>query len=167
VTLEELSERLDRTYAAQTQADLDAVAADLPAAPPAARRRPTRWSISLIGGSEHAGRFRVAGPMTAISLIGGGSFDLREAEVEGDEIAITTFALIGGCDVTVPEGTDVDASDFALIGGKDVRVHEPVRPGLPLLRIRSFSLIGGLSVRSKSGRWLDADRVPDRLELEE
>ncbi|HXS23683.1 MAG TPA: DUF1707 domain-containing protein, partial [Gemmatimonadales bacterium] len=47
LTLDELAERLDRTYAARTRAELDAVSADLPAerraAPPAgsrARRRP-------------------------------------------------------------------------------------------------------------------------------
>jgi Domain of unknown function (DUF1707) len=166
LTFEELGERLDVVYGARTQAELDQVASDLPATAPGTTRRPTRWSVSVIGGSRHTGRFRVAGPLTSISAIGGLAIDLRDAEVEGDEIVIRSFSLIGGCAVTVPEGADVETSQFAVIGGKDARVAGKPRPGLPRVRVFCFSVIGGLGVRSKPRR-LDADRVPDSLELEE
>jgi hypothetical protein len=40
LSVDELSERLDRAYAARTQGELTALVVDLPSAPPRARRRP-------------------------------------------------------------------------------------------------------------------------------
>jgi hypothetical protein len=40
LSVDELSERLDRAYAARTQGELSALVADLPSVPPRARRRP-------------------------------------------------------------------------------------------------------------------------------
>src|SRR2546428_7895914 len=60
LTFEELSERLDRAYAARTQAELDAISADLPApsAPPApARRKRTRWTVPPMSGTSKPGRW--------------------------------------------------------------------------------------------------------------
>jgi Domain of unknown function (DUF1707)/2TM domain len=40
LSVDELSERLDRAYAARTQGELSALVADLPSVPPRVRRRP-------------------------------------------------------------------------------------------------------------------------------
>ena len=58
------------------------------------------------------------------------------------------FSLIGGINAKVPAGVRVEVSGFSLLGGHSVRLPEPV-PGAPVLRLRLFSIIGGLSVRPR------------------
>src|SRR5690606_15572734 len=61
LTLAELEERTTRAYAATTRTELAKLTADLPAtvAQPEQRRKPTRWVLSVMGGAEKRGRWRV------------------------------------------------------------------------------------------------------------
>jgi class 3 adenylate cyclase len=56
---------------------------------------------------------------------------------------------MGGIDVVVPEGIHVEMTGLALLGGKDCRVPDvrPV-PGSPIVRVRVFALMGGVTVRT-------------------
>jgi hypothetical protein len=169
LTLDELTERLDRIYAARTRAELDAVSADLPAAAPTPKpRRPRRFLVAIMSGVERSRRWRLAPSTTVVAVMGGAHLDLRGAEIEGSEASISCFAIMGGVDIVVPEGLDVEVSGFGLMGGVADEVRGDPMPGAPALRVRAFALMGGVSVRSRrravgSG----ADRVPDRLQLEE
>ena len=51
-------------------------------------------------------------------------------------------------DVQVPAGVRVEVGGFSLLGGHSVRLPEPA-PGAPVLRLRLFSLIGGISVKPR------------------
>jgi hypothetical protein len=76
--------------------------------------------------------------------------DLRDATIDGDELVITAFAVMGGVDIVVPDGIDVDLSGFALMGGNDHRPGDaPVHPGTPLVRVRAWSLMGGVTVKAR------------------
>jgi hypothetical protein len=63
-------------------------------------------------------------------------------------VEFSRFSLIGGISAKVPAGVRVEVSGFTLLGGHSVRLPEPV-PGAPVLRLRLFSIIGGLSVRPR------------------
>jgi Domain of unknown function (DUF1707)/Cell wall-active antibiotics response 4TMS YvqF len=148
LTLEELSERIERAYAARTKGELEPVTADLPAAAaPAARRSAARWLVALIGDVRRTGRWRLAERSVAVLGIGDLTLDLRGAEIEGAETTITVVALIGDVSVIVPEGVDVEVGGVLLIGD---RTHEspasPPRPGAPVVRLRVFALIGDVRV---------------------
>jgi hypothetical protein len=152
ITLDELSDRLDLVLAARTRADLEPVMRDLPAVG-SPTRRPTRWTISVLGGSQQTGRWRIERRTRAISILGGSHLDLRNAEVEGEEATIVCFSFLGGIDLVVPEGVDVEVGGLTLIGGRHVGLSDaPRKPGTPLIRVRAYALFGGVSVRTPDER---------------
>ena len=149
LTLEELADRSHRALEARSREELEEITADVPAPPPAAGARPARrWLFGILGGGAHRGRWRVAPRLTVINVLGGSDLDLREAVVEGDEVRITIWSLMGGSTITVPDGVQVDAGGFGLLGGDDVDVEAPSPgPGAPVVRVRAYSLMGGNTVR--------------------
>lgn len=155
LTLEEFSQRVDAAYAAKTRGELDVIVADLPAVvaapathPDAPAARP-QWSVSLIGGTRRRGRWRVPARTVSVSIIGGTDLDLREAELTTSEVQLTMVSVIGGVDLKVPRGVRVVVEGFSLIGGRSIRVDESaVHASAPTVRIRAFSVIGGVSVRN-------------------
>ena len=163
LTLDEFSERVAATYAARTEADLSLVVADLPAStrhpvPATATtvvpaRRATRWTVGIMSGAKHRGRYRLQGKTNAVAFWGGCDLDLRYAEVEGAEVQINAVAVMGGIDIVVPEGIAVELTGFAIFGGRALRVKDvPVLPGSPLVRVRAFALMGAVAVKSKPSR---------------
>lgn len=154
LTLEEFSARIGSALSAGTRAELETLGRDLPSPGKGAveptRRRPTRWSVAVMGGIERKGRWRPSARTAAITVMGGCLLDLRRAEIDGPEVVITVITIMGGAEVIVPEGIDVEVSGFVLMGGRDLRLSgAPVLPGAPLVRIRAFGLMGGVSVRNK------------------
>lgn len=167
LTLDEFSDRVGDVYGAKTSTELAAAIADLPVAPgpiapgpamatPTApptlsrRRRAVRWTVSIMGGNQQRGRWRIDGATNVVSIMGGCQIDLRQAEVAGAEIVINAFTVMGGIDIVVPEGIDVVMEGFSMMGGRNVRVAEvPTLPGSPIVRVRGFACMGGISVRSK------------------
>jgi hypothetical protein len=151
LTFDELAERVELAYGATTGGELEQLVADLPAAAPAsapAVRKRRRWNIAVMGGCTRRGRWRPAPRSVALAFMGGVDIDLREATIEEDELVITAVAVMGGIDVLVPEGVEVDLGGFALMGGNDhVPGSAPVRPGTPVVRVRAFSLMGGIDVK--------------------
>jgi hypothetical protein len=155
LTFEELAERVERADAARTAAELEALTADLGAAPPrpaAPPRKEKRWVVAVMGGAERKGRWRPATRMNVIAVMGGAAIDLRDAELDAPEIEITAVTVMGGIEVVVPEGVEVDLSDFALMGGNSGPKDAPVPPGAPVVRVRAYSLMGGVGVSRKKPR---------------
>lgn len=157
LTLEELSGRVERAYAARTREELDTLTADLPADRPVpapadlaaseGRAPRTRWQVSLVGGTRRQGRFRLEARSASVSLVGGARLDLREAELEGPEIELTQVSLVGGMRLVVPDGVHIEVSGVSVIGGHRVEESEqPPAPGAPVIRVRDFSVVGGVRV---------------------
>jgi hypothetical protein len=172
ITVDELEERLQTAYAARTQGELAPIVADLPAAPERrVGRLPVRrgeggtgWLVSIMGGHDRQGHWRIAPHLKVINIMGGSDLDLHEAELAEDEVVITVFSLMGGTDIRVPEGLNVEVSQFALMGGNGVELGPShPDPGGPVVRIRMWSIMGGSDV--KRGRRLTrAERKQQRLE---
>jgi len=158
LTLDELEERSGRALVAKTRGELAALTTDLPAggvqpggSPALARdarpKRPVRWMVSIMSGSHRRGRFRAVGSINAVAIMGGDEIDLRDAEIEGGELTLNLFALMGGANIYVPDSVDLDVGGFSLMGG-----HEEVgrditpRPGAPLIRIRVYNLMSGATI---------------------
>lgn len=107
----------------------------------------TQWHVSPLGGFTRRGRWRVAPRTVVVTLLGGADLDLRDAEVAGPEATFTKFSLIGGTKITVPPSVRVEVSGFSLLGGQDVDVTQATEPDAPVLRVKAFSVIGGIEVR--------------------
>jgi hypothetical protein len=152
LTYEEFVERMDQAYEARTHEQLDGLTADLPATPaPQARPQKRRWLVSVLGGNERAED--VARDETVIlDVMGGSDLDLRGASFPAGEATVTAIAIMGGSTIWVPEDARVELSGFALMGGNSNRVPKLAAASGPLVRVKAWSLMGGVDVRSGSRR---------------
>jgi len=176
IDVDELEERLALAYAARTHGELEvlladvggAVDADPSAEAEAARARVvpsaaggTSWVVSVMGGSERTGRWRVAERCNVINVMGGSELDLCDAELSEQVTQINVYSLMGGCEIRVPEGVEVQVSKFALMGGHEVRLgREAAAPGAPVIRIRLIAVMGGGEVRRGHRRRRSDRRLP-------
>jgi class 3 adenylate cyclase len=185
LTLDEFSDRVGDVFAARTRSELDKVTVDLPVpwepapAPAIAaepdvrprRRAVRRWIIGVMSGGSAKGRWRPAEETYAVAFMGGCEVDLRNAEIDGPEVVIRAFAIMGGVEVIVPDGIDVELHGFALMGGNEKRVKDvPRLPGSPIVHVYAFSFMGGVSVRSRKPgeqlrqHWADAlEKAAEKL----
>lgn len=155
LTLDEFADRVGVALSARTRGDLDSVLADLPAAPlPETRRhRARRWVVAFMSGSQAKGRWRVGKSVTAVAVMGGCELDFRQAEIDAEEVRVTAIAVMGGIDIVVPEGIAVELTGFPVMGGKHLKIADvPFLPGSPVISVRAFPFMGGVSVRSKPDR---------------
>ena len=155
LTLDELEERSGRALAAKTRGELATLTSDLPreagqasaVSPVPSRKKPVRWMVAIMGGSHRRGRFRTVGSINAVAVMGGDEIDLRDAEIEGGELTINLFALMGGSNVYVPDSVEVEVGGFSFMGGhEEVGSERAPRPGAPLIRIRVYTMMGGASI---------------------
>lgn len=151
LTLAEHEERVAEALVAPTRGELASLVADLPALGTSAaverRRKPARWLVSVMGGSDRSGRWRVSERLVLVSVMGGQDIDLRHAEIDDSETTITAVSIMGGCEIYVPDSVDVEVSGFALMGGhSEVGSTRQPRPGSPHVHVRAFSLMGGVDV---------------------
>ena len=144
LTMDELDERLDAVYAAKTYAELEPITHDLPdtgaghvpAASPAAARDPARFggeptsagAVAILGGFTRKGDWVVPKEFTAFMLMGGGEIDLREARFAEREVSIHIVAIMGGCEVIVPEDATVCVTGVGILGAFE---HSDAGPGSP------------------------------------
>jgi hypothetical protein len=153
LTLDELEDRASQALAAKTRGDLAALTSDLPAeaapqvgAAPARVRKPVRWMVAIMSGSYRRGRFRAVGSINAVAIMGGDEIDLREAEIEGGELAVNVFTLMGGANIYIPDTIEVEVGGFSLMGGNTEFGRERTRPGAPLIRVHAYNLMGGVTI---------------------
>ena len=175
ITLDEFADTAGHAYAAVTRSQLDEVARELrlpvvapiPSAPapmpapvaataagaPAVAPPKRRWVVAIMSGEDRRGKWRIGRRTGAFALMGGVDLDLRDAVLDGDEIEITAWAIMGGVTVIVPEGIPVESSGFVLMGGRSNRIKNvPPLPGAPVIRVKGFGMWGGIDVRSKPPR---------------
>jgi hypothetical protein len=153
LTFEELADRVELAMAARTRAELAELTADLPARPVRARgRKPKGWIVAVMGGAERKGRWRPAERMNVVTVMGGAAIDLRDAEIGDGEVEILAVTVVGGIEVIVPENVEVEIGGFALMGGNTGPRDALVSPGAPVVRVRAYSLMGGIGVSRKKPR---------------
>jgi hypothetical protein len=153
LTLDELEERSSRALTARTRGELATLTGDLPQEAgqgrpaPALAKKPVRWMVAVMSGSHRRGRFRAVGRINAIAIMGGDEIDLREAEIEGGELTLNLVAIMGGANIYVPDTVELDVGGFSLMGGNtEIGADRPPRPGAPVIRLRTWNLMGGATI---------------------
>jgi hypothetical protein len=173
LTVDELEERVSAAYAARTRRELEQLTADITPAQPAppgalavkAGPGGDRWVISIMGGHDKRGRWRIAPRCTILNIMGGTDIDLNDAELSESTTEINMISIMGGGEIHVPHGVDVHVSNFALMGGNDVTLGNELAPaGAPAIRICLVSIMGGSSV--KRGRKLSKAEKRELREAE-
>lgn len=177
--VEELDERVSAAYTIRALSELEALTFDLvPAghtestsAASGVVIRPgaggTERIVSIMGGHDRRGRWRVGRHLLVLSIMGGADLDFEHAELADRTTTIRVFTIMGGAELRFPPGVDVQVSKFALMGGHDVKLDEtPPPPGAPVFHVRLFSLMGGAEIRQgpKPKNWIERKLDQRRLD---
>jgi hypothetical protein len=154
LSLDELEERCDQALTVQTRGELTALTSDLPddtaPAPTSAAadgHRPVRRTVAILGGASRRGPFRAVGRVTAVAVAGGDNIDLREADIEGGELTISVYSVMGVVNIYVPDNAEVELGGFSFLGANREKGTQRRRHGTaPVIRVRGFNLFGGTTV---------------------
>jgi hypothetical protein len=165
LTLEELSDRIDRTYAARTSSELAELTQDLPpAVPERSRRRRTRLSVGIFAHVVRRGRLRLGRRALVVSIFGDVDLDLRQAQLDGDHTTLWALAIFGNLDVYVPGAAATDSSGIAVFGhrrewGSDTCAG----PAAPSIRVVAVGVFGTVDLwrvpRGIAGGYRDVIRA--------
>jgi hypothetical protein len=164
IDFDELDERLEATYTARTYADLVPITLDLPVQganlPVQGANLPVPGTVvsggpteerhlSIMGGLERKGVWTVPARLTVTCFMGGADLDLRRAQFAAPEVVITINAVMGGADIKVNPHTHVVMEGTGIMGGysgpSDSTPAE-LDADSPVVRIRGFAVMGGVSV---------------------
>jgi hypothetical protein len=150
LTLDEYADCAAAIAAATTPAELEAATAPVAHEPPAPVPTPGRTLVGVFGGTDQRGRWRLPRRLRILAVFGGVSADLGAAQVEAPISTITVLAVLGGVSLTAPPGVAVQLSGASLLGGKsDKRPPGPPLPGSPVIHVRAYTLLGGVSVEQR------------------
>jgi DUF1707 SHOCT-like domain len=168
LALDEYERRVELALRAQQAVELEDLTRDLPAErsaagssevlarpvetrdlAPAAGRRMTL--LAVMSGSVRRGRWRVPARLRAFAFMGGVEIDLREAEFTSPVTDIYAVAVMGGVVVRVPPHVRVETEGMAIMGGFDDQVRLPEAGGAsaPVVRLRGFAVMGGVSTTTR------------------
>ena len=76
-----------------------------------------------------------------------GRLTLDELEIEGGELTLNLVAIMGGANIYIPDSIEVEVGGFSLMGGNtEIGSVRSPRPGAPLIRIRTYDLMGGATI---------------------
>jgi len=150
LTLDEYAACAAAIAAATTPAQLDAALAPVSHAPPTPVPTRSRTLVGIFGGTDQRGRWRLPRRLRILAVFGGVSADLGTAQVEAPLSTIAVLAVLGGVSLTAPPGVSIQLSGFSLLGGKsDKRPPGPPLPVSPVIHVRTFTLLGGVSVEQR------------------
>jgi hypothetical protein len=180
LTMDELDERLDAVYAAKTYAELEPITHDLPdsaatytpATAPAAPHDPARFgaeptshgAVAILGGFTRKGDWVVPKEFTAFMFMGGGEIDMRDARFADREVSIHIVAIMGGCEVIVPEDANIRVTGVGIMGAFDHSGSGGGTPDGPVITINGVALMGGVDVKRKPTTEVMRDARQRRLD---
>jgi hypothetical protein len=162
LTMDELDERLDAVYKAKTYAELEPITHDLPATgasavPAAAAADPARFgceptssgAFAILGGFSRKGDWTVPKEFTAFCFMGGGEIDMRDARFADREVTIHIVAIMGGCEVIVPEDATVRVTGIGIMGAFDHATTGNGNSGGPVITVNGVAIMGGVDVKRR------------------
>jgi predicted membrane protein len=82
------------------------------------------------------------------AIFGGCNIDLRDAQIEGSEAVLETYAIFGGVEIRVPEDWEVVSRNVAIFGGVSDHRRRPLRgPDTKTLILEGVAIFGGVTVK--------------------
>jgi DUF1707 SHOCT-like domain/Cell wall-active antibiotics response LiaF, C-terminal len=152
LNLEELTNRTEAAYSAQTRGELARVTADLPEPSGTRSQLPlarSRRIVSVFANVTRSGWWRAEGTVSPVSVFGDVELDLRQAVVPSGEVEIKAVAPFGDIEVIVPDGISVELTGLSVFGRKKVDVRRSASiESAPVVRVRAVTVFGSVLVRS-------------------
>lgn len=161
LTLDEFESRLSKTYSATNYGELARLTNDLPEALEYRRGKtrpaPSTMLLAILSGFERRGRWNVPGRMTTFTLFGGGVVDLRYADFTSADVEIHAYSILGGQTILLPPEVNVEIDGRGVMGGFDRDAQGKGAPGAPRVKIKGFSLWGGVGIKRRKRGAPDSD----------
>ena len=160
--LDELEDRLERVYRAQSPAQLESLLAglamlstdalDAGAAPVMAPPGmvPNRGVVfAIMGGATRKGSWLMPRELKVVAIMGGVEIDLREARFSPGVSEIDVTAFMGGVEILVPRGVRVEVLGAAFMGGfeADAGDASALDASQPVLRVTGLAIMAGVEVK--------------------
>ena len=83
------------------------------------------------------------------AVFGGCKIDLRDAQIEGREAVLDTYAIFGGVEIRVPDDWEIVNHNLTLFGGVSEHRRQPPRgSGTKTLILNGATIFGGTSVKN-------------------
>jgi Domain of unknown function (DUF1707) len=151
----EFDERTRAALTARTHTDLEALLADLPAAPAApgparAIPGPGRFAVALKSSVRRAGRWRVPERYTTVVYKGGGWLDLRAAELSGPVTTFLAVAYKSRVTILVPPNVRVEMTGLGVT--QDVHDEDPgyrLPADAPVIHVRGIAYKGTVEIATR------------------
>ena len=151
----EFDERTRAALTARTHADLEALLADMPAAPSApgpaaAVPGPGRYAVALKSSVRRAGRWRVPERYTTVVYKGGGWLDLRAAELSGPVTTFLAVAYKSQLTILVPPNVRVEMTGIGV--SQDTRDEDPgyrLPADAPVIHVRGLAYKGTVEIATR------------------
>jgi hypothetical protein len=149
---DEFDERSRAALTARTHADLDALLADLPAAPGPAPvlPGPGRFAVALKSSVRRAGRWRVPERYTTVVYKGGGWLDLRAAELSGPVTTFVAVAYKSRVTILVPPNVRVEMTGLGVT--QDAHDEDPgyrLSADAPVIHVRGIAYKGTVEIATR------------------
>jgi hypothetical protein len=154
----EFDERMRAALAARTHAELDVLLGDLPAdldaASPAPRPvsgpAPGRLAVAWKGSVRRAGRWRVPDRYTTVVYKGGGTLDLRVAELTAPVTTMRVVAYKSTVTILAPPGVRVEMTGFGIQqGDADEDPGYRLPADAPVIHVRALAYKGAVEVSTR------------------
>lgn len=163
--LEEFEDRLNRAYAAESEAELNALVFDLspetlsvvldaevvPAqslvlAPSA----PLPRALAVLGSVERRGQL-AARASGALAVLGSVVIDLRDVSMPPGVSTLEVSAVLGSVEIIVPPHLAVESAGASILGSFEgvQRVPRDPDPELPVLRVQGRAVLGSIEIRTE------------------
>ena len=86
-------------------------------------------AVAILGGFSRKGDWVVPKTFNAFMMLGGGEIDLRDARFAEREVSIHVVAILGGCEITVPEDATVNVNGVGIMGAFEHSAQGSRQPG--------------------------------------
>jgi predicted membrane protein len=108
---------------------------------------------AILGGGEYNYTSKSLKGGKLFAFMGGCEVDLREADMEGDEIVIDVFTMMGGVEIKVPDSWQVTARALPILGGfsnKTSRRQSLTGSSATVktLLVKGTAIMGGVEVKN-------------------
>ncbi len=110
------------------------------------------FNISAVfGGGDYRFEARNLKSGKIVAIFGGGSVNLRDAEIEGESMVLQCFAMFGGIDLIVPDHWMVMVNATPILGGIDNQAAVSSRgdqPAKKILYVEGMVVFGGIDIKN-------------------
>jgi hypothetical protein len=164
LTTQELELRFEHAYQAQTNAELSALVAGLPALPPEALApaplygvaprtlpdQPEKRHLVVMSNIRKRGQWTPARDTKVTCVMGSAKFDLREAYILDGVTHFHLNVVMGEVELIVPPGLRVEADGLAIMGEfDDAHAADLSDPNAPVIRVTGSVIMGAARIKTR------------------